>query len=195
MSAGGAPPSGAIGAAEAVDNRRVEGIETADAAAVDNTGSAGGGGERQDSAPGGLIILVVSSWRLDNADLGAVQARIASGGQSVVYEFFDANGARLYVGVTDDLERRFGGHRAKVWWPLVVRCEVEPLATRRAAELVEAHLIATANPPHNVIGVSDRRLQSLGGGRPKPNGLLVRLPCAACASGSSCSDQRCRAVS
>ena len=67
-----------------------------------------------------------------------------------VYYFFDVQGNLLYVGITNNLRRRWEQHEAdKPWWHLVARKESVRYSTRQEAERVEAHQIRTHRPMFN----------------------------------------------
>ncbi|HXJ63028.1 MAG TPA: GIY-YIG nuclease family protein [Actinomycetota bacterium] len=77
----------------------------------------------------------------------------SSGGVSEpthVYHFYDRQGRLLYVGITNDLKRRWAQHEAdKPWWHLVARKESVQYPTREEAERVEEHQIRTHRPMFN----------------------------------------------
>jgi len=67
-----------------------------------------------------------------------------------VYYFFDVQGNLLYVGITNDVQRRWAQHAEdKPWWHLVARKESVRYSTRQEAERVEAHQIRTHRPMFN----------------------------------------------
>lgn len=56
----------------------------------------------------------------------------------------------MYVGITDDLCRRFADHRTRQdWWAEASRVEWEEFPTRLAAMTEEGRLIRRHRPPHN----------------------------------------------
>lgn len=68
----------------------------------------------------------------------------------VLYRFYSAKGQLLYVGITNDPNRRFTEHGIeKPWWPRVSDIKIERFNSR--AELIEAELkaIRTENPRYN----------------------------------------------
>jgi hypothetical protein len=73
------------------------------------------------------------------------------GGEAThVYHFYDRQGNLLYVGITNDLKRRWAQHaEEKPWWHLVARKESVKYPTREEAERVEAHQIRTLRPQFN----------------------------------------------
>ena len=66
-----------------------------------------------------------------------------------VYYFYDRQGNLLYVGITDNIERRWAQHAAKPWWHMVARKEYVQYPTRTEAARVEAHQIRTQRPTFN----------------------------------------------
>lgn len=75
-----------------------------------------------------------------------------AGRASIVYHLY-APGRLVYVGVTDDLDRRLAEHRRSSWWwpcinPLLTYVEAHP--TREAAEEAERVAIQTLHPAANV---------------------------------------------
>lgn len=73
-------------------------------------------------------------------------------GRYALYRFFDAQGALLYIGRTNDMNRR-GDHHARNqgWWPDVARCTVEFLADFEALVDAEIAAILAEKPRHNII--------------------------------------------
>lgn len=70
-----------------------------------------------------------------------------------VYQYFDASGALLYVGITGRGVKRSHEHaRSKDWWPETTGCAIEHYPSRPEALAREAYLIATYKPPHNTQG-------------------------------------------
>ena len=71
--------------------------------------------------------------------------------ESWLYRFYNSEGELLYVGVTENFDRRFKEHRSsKDWWPEVsdVRLSRSNLCDVRAAE---QHAIVSERPLHNVM--------------------------------------------
>lgn len=72
-----------------------------------------------------------------------------------VYQYFNASGALLYVGITNRGVRRSHEHaRTKDWWPETTGCAIEHYETRDEALERESYLIATYKPPHNTQGIN-----------------------------------------
>lgn len=73
---------------------------------------------------------------------------------TTLYRLRDADGALLYVGISQSAMRRLGEHAAsKSWWDEVARVDVEHFATRAEAVAAEWRAIGDENPRHNI----DRR--------------------------------------
>lgn len=66
-----------------------------------------------------------------------------------VYRCFDADGALLYVGCSEDPDRRFYAHRRTVWFCRVVRIDIEDYENRYAALEAEALAIRDESPIYN----------------------------------------------
>lgn len=78
--------------------------------------------------------------------LDAAQANEAT----YVYYFYDRQGNLLYVGMTDNIERRWAQHAvSKPWWHMVARKEYVQYPTRTEAARVEAHQIRIQRPMFN----------------------------------------------
>lgn len=75
--------------------------------------------------------------------------------RTAVYRFFDVDDDLLYVGMTNNPERRFLEHvESKVWWYEVDHFEVEWFDNRFLAEDAEVVAIWQEQPRYNI----DRRL-------------------------------------
>lgn len=69
-----------------------------------------------------------------------------------LYRWYGENDRLLYVGITNNLERRTNEHAAdKPWITESVRAEIEPYSTRSAALAAEERAIFSENPVYNVI--------------------------------------------
>lgn len=67
-----------------------------------------------------------------------------------LYRCFDREGELLYVGITDNVERRKKEHAVeKFWWGDVVRVTSMAFQTREQALWAEWAVINTCNPLHN----------------------------------------------
>lgn len=72
--------------------------------------------------------------------------------RTALYRFYDSAGALLYIGVSENLDRRWKHHATvQPWWPEVVRRSVEWYPDRDAAEEAEVAAIKTEGPRHNVM--------------------------------------------
>lgn len=70
--------------------------------------------------------------------------------QTALYWLYGADDALLYVGITDDPERRFKQHAyLKPWWGDVVRHELQWFPNRPAAARAEVEAIEDHDPVHN----------------------------------------------
>jgi hypothetical protein len=67
-----------------------------------------------------------------------------------VYRLYGRSGNLLYVGITDNLDRRWREHAAsKHWWGQVAQKESEPYPSRLEAKRAEAMQIRNLKPVHN----------------------------------------------
>ena len=74
-------------------------------------------------------------------------------GRTALYRLYGRDGVLLYVGVTDDLGRRFADHsRDKSWWRHVAGKMVWFYDDRGEAEEAETAAISGEDPVHNVRG-------------------------------------------
>lgn len=74
----------------------------------------------------------------------------ASPGRTAIYRLYDAGDVLLYLGITDNLERRYKQHaKDKFWWHLVTRKQVEWRETRREAEQEEGAATGREKPVHD----------------------------------------------
>lgn len=70
---------------------------------------------------------------------------------AALYRLYDADETLLYIGVTDNPDRRFKQHRnTKPWWPGVSQKTIEWHTTRRRALAEEAAAIEAEAPAYNV---------------------------------------------
>lgn len=75
---------------------------------------------------------------------------------TALYRFYAADGALLYIGITNNLKTRFAGHaHDKQWWPEVARKTVEWHLTRDTAAAAELLAIKSEHPRHNITGVEN----------------------------------------
>jgi predicted GIY-YIG superfamily endonuclease len=72
-------------------------------------------------------------------------------GRTALYRLYDTDGTPLYIGVTDNPDRRFKQHRdTKPWWPQVARKTIEWHPSRAVALAEEAAAIKAETPVHNI---------------------------------------------
>lgn len=73
--------------------------------------------------------------------------------RTAVYRLYDADKALLYIGMSDDPDRRFAEHEAdKSWWPLVADRAIEWHDSRKAASVAEFAAIRSERTVHNKHG-------------------------------------------
>lgn len=80
-------------------------------------------------------------------------------GRTALYRLYDASDQLLYVGITNNLERRWREHRRDrrdTWWPDVTHKVIEWLPSRRAAQAVERQVVQAEKPVYNVLHSPDR---------------------------------------
>lgn len=79
---------------------------------------------------------------------------------STLYRVYDAAGALLYIGITNDPAERFGAHAGlKPWWHEAVRIDLEHFDTREVCARAELAAIRSEHPRHNIVGA--QRLQAV----------------------------------
>jgi predicted GIY-YIG superfamily endonuclease len=76
--------------------------------------------------------------------------------KTALYRLYGSDGRLLYVGISDQLGRRWEEHlRSKPWWPKVQRMTSEWHADRPAAVLAEIAAIEAERPVYNVKHAKD----------------------------------------
>lgn len=105
------------------------------------------------SCPNGGPGIFYGNWDFDEIEKvrvvkwGIPQAPVPT----ALYRLHDHDGELLYVGISDDLERRWKDHaKDKLWWPDVASKSAEWLPTRHRALAAEAKAIRTERPRYNV---------------------------------------------
>jgi predicted GIY-YIG superfamily endonuclease len=84
-----------------------------------------------------------------------------------LYRLYAADGALLYIGVTQCGEERFADHRkSKSWWPEVASTTRQVYATREEVLVAERHAIYREKPRYNIVHASTGR--RLYGAEPFP---------------------------
>ncbi|MEU0818899.1 GIY-YIG nuclease family protein [Streptomyces mirabilis] len=84
--------------------------------------------------------------------------------RTALYRLYDAAGRLLYVGITDNPERRWRQHaRDKAWWSDVEDRSCEWFDTRGQAERHEREVVQNESPLHNELLRAPIRLPELGG--------------------------------
>lgn len=80
--------------------------------------------------------------------------------RTALYRLYDADGALLYVGISNNPKRRFSGHRSdKPWWPEVDRHTVDWFDNMWFASVAERTAITTEAPRYNIRGTAAFRAQ------------------------------------
>ncbi|MFE4818583.1 GIY-YIG nuclease family protein [Streptomyces sp. NPDC056704] len=70
--------------------------------------------------------------------------------RTALYRLYDTDGQLLYIGITNDPDRRWTQHaRSSRWWPAVATKQVEWLGDRRDALRAEKAEVKRLNPPYN----------------------------------------------
>lgn len=67
-----------------------------------------------------------------------------------LYRLYGAEKQLLYVGISQDPERRFADHSVKPWWSEVAQREIAWHSTPSAARAAEVEAIKSEKPLHNV---------------------------------------------
>lgn len=94
---------------------------------------------------------------------------------TALYRLYGADKTLLYIGVSDDPERRFKQHRdTKPWWPQVAQKTIEWHPSRDRALAEEATAIKAETPVHN-IEHNPAALQNPASGHWPPAGLAADL--------------------
>lgn len=87
-------------------------------------------------------------------------------GACCVYRLFDADGALLYVGISNHFEYRMRSHsKTKFWWPNVDSIDVQWFGSRADAEAEESRAIWLERPAHNVQNPIPQRYRPRKGAR------------------------------
>lgn len=74
---------------------------------------------------------------------------MVQGGDTVLYRLYDERSVLLYVGITEELEKRLLRHSARLWWPEVHTVCLEGYESRTEALRAESRAIAVEGPLHN----------------------------------------------
>lgn len=69
--------------------------------------------------------------------------------ETIVYRFYAEDGRLLYVGITEEVAKRFLRHSERLWWPEALTVRLEVYAARSEALAVEADAISNESPLHN----------------------------------------------
>lgn len=91
--------------------------------------------------------VVVADYRRESIDIAG------SANEALwLYRWYDQEGNLIYVGLTNNPERRVASHRSRAeWWPWAYRLDVtpEPIIGRVQAERVEGIVIEAERPIFN----------------------------------------------
>lgn len=68
-----------------------------------------------------------------------------------LYKIFDADNQLIYVGMTDNIARRFIQHQSKEWFKLMTRFESFAFESEEKCKEAEADEIASSNPIYNKL--------------------------------------------
>lgn len=80
--------------------------------------------------------------------------------RTALYRLYDASGTLLYVGVSNNPQRRFWGHKAeKPWWSEVSRHTIEWVESEGRALELEREAISTEAPKYNLRSTDAYRAQ------------------------------------
>ncbi|MFD6360168.1 winged helix-turn-helix domain-containing protein [Streptomyces roseolus] len=104
--------------------------------------------------------------------------RSLAGDRTALYRYFDAEGNLLYLGITNDVQRRELQHRrdsARTWFPLIATRTQAWFETRSEAETAELAALATEAPPWNVKDVSRLTEQALVASRERKRVKRARV--------------------
>ena len=89
----------------------------------------------------------------DSTDRAGGIPRLPDPEPTDLYRCFGADGALLYVGISNDVFRRMEEHRmAAPWWTCVSAVFVEHMPSRTSAEVSECSAIRSEHPLHNIAG-------------------------------------------
>lgn len=70
-----------------------------------------------------------------------------------LYRFWDSDGVLLYVGITDDIQKRWSTHsKTQPWWGRVSRKGFQQYETREEAAAAESTAIRIERPLYNIQG-------------------------------------------
>lgn len=105
-------------------------------------------------------VTTIDEWRAALSDLRGrtldlaelVEGQPVQASPHIVYRLYSANGALLYVGITDRGPRRWVEHaRTKPWFVHVSRFDIVRCPSRAAAEDLERSAIREERPRYNVV--------------------------------------------
>lgn len=99
--------------------------------------------------------------------------------RTALYRLYAADGALLYIGITQDLDERWRQHSSrKEWWPQVARRAVSWCVSRSEALRLEAEAIKAEHPLHNVVHTPMHKAISTSCRRPRGSDLFGQVGAA-----------------
>ncbi|MEU1663602.1 GIY-YIG nuclease family protein [Streptomyces sparsogenes] len=109
-----------------------------------------------DSCPDGGPGITYGMWDFE-CDGGTTLVRVVEWGRprtpvpTALYRLRNQDGELLYVGITDNPERRWKDHaKDKTWWPEVASRSIEWFPNRGHALAAEGKAIRSERPRHNI---------------------------------------------
>lgn len=100
----------------------------------------------------------MQEFRADSGDGGNRTRATFPPCQQWLYRLYDADGALLYIGITERGYDRFAAHRTKqAWWSEVAQHTIQAYATRADVEIAERHAIYREKPRYNIAHNSTGR--------------------------------------
>jgi len=102
---------------------------------------------------------------------------------TIVYRFYDADDALLYVGISVNAWQRVRDHRGSApWWSQAVKCTFQRFPDRAAAEVAELLAIRTENPKFNAVEstTGKRVYRPIASAFPEPKLYDPSRPCPKC---------------
>lgn len=96
---------------------------------------------------------VTASWHLAHQSRPVKRAVKEHSEGQFLYRLYNRAGFLLYVGITDNVFRRWKEHsRDKPWWSEVHKFTQDWFPDRAAVEAAERHAISSERPLYNVVG-------------------------------------------
>ncbi len=106
------------------------------------------------SPPTTFRLLIPARWRTFLSGVPKREVPVESR-PTAVYRLYSQSGVLLYVGISDNPEKRFTEHeRSQYWWREVATREVEWHVDRFSAAAEEDRVIAVEQPEYNMDGAT-----------------------------------------